>query len=279
MTEWVKVAQFHRALDLELLVAKLTERSIDHRISVEGEAQVLWIREDGPGDDVADLVRQLALRLPARTSLQPDPLTQLRRSPVLALSLLLSIAGALIVHWQFHWVHWFTFQDFVLVSTREIRFGSFADAWSAGQYWRLFTPMFLHFGVFHIAFNGLWLWEFGRRIEAKAGSLHLLMLVLVCGAASNWSQYLFGGPSLFGGMSGVLYALLGYLWIRNRVAPDPALTLPRGVIGFMLVWLLLCLAGVVDMFMRGSIANAAHVSGLLVGMALGAIFGFAARRQ
>lgn len=279
MSEWVRVAQFHRVLDLKLLATELTERSIDHRISVEGDAQILWMREDGPVDEVSDLVRQLAIRLPATTPLQPGPLSQLRRSPVLALSLLLSLVGAAIVQWQFPWVHWFTFQDFVLISPREIRFGTFAQAWAAGEYWRLLTPMFLHFGVFHIAFNGLWLWEFGRRIEAMAGSLHLLMLVLVCGAVSNWSQYLWGGPSLFGGMSGVLYALLGYLWIRNWLAPHPALALPRGVIGFMLVWLLLCLTGIIDMFMRGSIANAAHVSGLLVGMALGAVFGFTARRR
>ena len=80
-------------------------------------------------------------------------------------------------------------------------------------------------------------------------------------------------------MSGVLYALLGYLWIRHWLAPQPALALPRGIIVFMLVWLLLCLSGIVDLFMRGSIANAAHVSGLLVGMALGALFGLVARQR
>jgi GlpG protein len=279
MNDWVKVAQFHLALDLSLLLEQLAERGIDHRITVEADAQVLWVPDEERLAESVELVRALAVRLPARAPLQPDPLTLLRRSPVMAFALLLSIAGAALVHWQFQWVHWFTFQDFVIVSATELRLGSFEQAWANGEYWRLFTPMFLHFGVFHIAFNGLWLWEFGRRIEAGAGSLHLLMLILVTGAASNWGQYYFEGPSLFGGMSGVLYALLGYLWIRHWLAPDPALALPKGIIIFMLVWLLLCLSGIVDLFMRGSIANAAHVTGLIAGMTLGALFALTSRRR
>ncbi|MCK9469641.1 MAG: rhomboid family intramembrane serine protease [Porticoccaceae bacterium] len=287
MTEWVKVAQFHPALDLSLLLEKLADRGIDHRITLEDESQVLWVPDDGRLDETAAVVREVAVRLPAREPLQPGPLTLLRRSPVMGLALLLSILGAAVVHWQFQWVHWLTFQDFTFVRGLgpegavglQVEFGTFEDAWAQGQYWRLLTPMFLHFGVFHLAFNGLWLWEFGRRIEAGTGSLHLLMLILVTGAASNWGQYYFGGASLFGGMSGVLYALLGYLWIRHWLAPNPVLALPRGIIVFMLVWLLLCLVGIVDLFMRGSIANAAHVTGLVTGMILGGLFGLLNRQR
>lgn len=287
MTEWVKVAQFHTALDLSLLLEKLADRGIDHRITLEGDVQVLWVPDDVSLGETAALVREVAVRLPARVPLQPGPLSQLRRSPVMAVALLLSVVGAILVHWQFQWIHWLTFQDFTVVrdigpggaSGLRAEFGSFEEAWTRGEYWRLLTPMFLHFGVFHLAFNSLWLWEFGRRIEAGVGSFHLLMLIVVSGAASNWGQYYFGGPSLFGGMSGVLYALLGYLWIRHRLAPNPVLALPRGIIVFMLVWLLLCLSGIVDLFMRGSIANAAHVTGLVTGMALGALFAFSSGRR
>jgi len=112
-----------------------------------------------------------------------------------------------------------------------------------------------------------------------AGSSHLLMVMLVSAVASNWSQYLWNGPSLFGGMSGVLYALLGYIWIRNLLRPDPALAVAPGIIAFMLGWLVLCMTGIVDFFMRGSIANAAHVSGLAAGMVLGAVFGLLGDRR
>lgn len=277
MTDWVEVAQFHPALDLTLLMEALADRGIDHRITVGDQGQVLWVPGDERLDEAVDLVRQLAVRLPARSPIQADPLTILRRSPVLAVSLLLSVVGAALVHWQFHWVHWFTFQDFTLVSATQVRFGTFEEAWGRGEYWRLFTPMFLHFGIFHLAFNALWLWEFGRRIEGALGSLHLLMVILVTGAFSNWGQYYFGGPSLFGGMSGVLYALLGYLWIRHWLAPNPALVVPRGIIVFLLAWLLLGLSGIIDFFMQGSIANAAHVAGLVSGMVLGALFALAGR--
>ena len=141
------------------------------------------------------------------------------------------------------------------------------------QYWRFITPVFLHFGIFHLAFNGLWIWELGRRIETGIGSLHLLGIILVSAVASNFGQYLWAGPSLFGGMSGVLYALLGYLWIRNLIAPNPILSLPKGIIGFMLAWLVFCMTGLVNLVMSGNIANAAHASGLLVGMLVGAVFG------
>lgn len=280
MGEWIKVAQFHRALDLDLLLHRLSQRGIDHRITLEGDEQVLWVEPQAPIAEVTDIVREVALTLPPRAAGQaPDLLTQLQRSPVVAISLILGILGAAMVNWQFHWVHWFTFQDFAVVSAREIRFSTFEAAWQNGEYWRLVTPIFIHFGIFHIAFNGLWIWEFGRRIEAMAGSLHLLMLIVVSAVASNWSQYLWSGPSLFGGLSGVLYALLGYIWIRNLIRPHAALAIPKGIIIFMLGWLVLCMSGIVDIFMRGSIANAAHVSGLVAGMVLGALFGVLGSRK
>lgn len=282
MSDWIKVAQFHRGLDLNLLLIRLAERGIDHRISVEGTDQILWVTPDASVDEVTAIVREVALSLPSAQPLAgqaPNLLTQLQRSPVVAISLILSILGAAMVNWQFQWVHWFTFQDFAVVSATQIRFSTFDAAWDSGQYWRLITPVFIHFGIFHVAFNGLWIWEFGRRIEAMAGSMHLLMVMLVSAVASNWGQYLWEGPGLFGGMSGVLYALLGYLWIRNLVNPHRALALPTGIIVFMLGWLVLCMTGIVDFFMRGSIANAAHVAGLVSGMVLGALFGLLGSRR
>jgi GlpG protein len=133
----------------------------------------------------------------------------------------------------------------------------------------LVTPVFLHFGIFHLAFNCLWLWELGRRIETLAGSLHMLMIVLLMAIASNLGQYLWSGPALFGGMSGVVYGLLGYIWIRNRVSPRPILSLPGGLLGFMLIWLLAGMSGFMELLMGVNIANAAHAIGLISGMVLG----------
>ncbi|MCV5948796.1 rhomboid family intramembrane serine protease, partial [Escherichia coli] len=65
------------------------------------------------------------------------------------------------------------------------------------------------------------------------------------------------------GLSGVVYALLGYLWVLGYRLPHLGLTLPKSIIGFMLVWLVL---GFVQPFM--AIANTAHLAGLLAGMAI-----------
>jgi GlpG protein len=89
----------------------------------------------------------------------------------------------------------------------------------------------------------------------------------------------YGGPSLFGGLSGVLYGLLGHCWIFQLLAPNPAYRLPRGVLVMMLVWLVLCLSGLVSMIGFGEIANAAHVGGLLIGCLTGLLGGLYNRRK
>lgn len=94
---------------------------------------------------------------------------------------------------------------------------------------------------------------------------------------SNVAQFIWGGSSLFGGLSGVLYGLLGYCWIYQRLAPTPAYQLPPGVLVMMLVWLLLCISGLVSAMGFGAIANAAHVGGLLIGCLTGLVAGALAR--
>lgn len=198
---------------------------------------------------------------------------QVRRTPLALLVVALGAVGALVVDWWPQAVHWFTLQDFHAIDGGRAGFESFATMQEEGQYWRLLTPVFLHFGLLHIVFNGLWVWEFGRRIELQSGSLGFLLLFVVVAVGSNVGQYLWSGPTLFGGLSGVVYGLLGYIWLRGLLAPDPLLWMPRSIIVFMLVWLVLCLVGVIDLFLDGGVANGAHVAGLTIGAALGILAG------
>ena len=147
------------------------------------------------------------------------------------------------------------------------------------QPWRWFTPMLLHFSLTHLVFNLAWWLYLGRQFEQRLGSATLLGITLFIALLSNAAQYLFGGPSLFGGLSGVLYGLLGYCWIFQRLAPTPAYRLPSGVLVMMLVWLLLCASGLITALGFGSIANAAHVGGLLAGCLAGLLGGALARRH
>jgi GlpG protein len=142
----------------------------------------------------------------------------------------------------------------------------------SGQIWRLITPIFIHGNLLHIFFNLLWLRDLGTMIERRQTSWHLLCLVLATAALSNLGQYLMSGPE-FGGMSGVVYGLLGYVWIRGKFDPASGLFLHRETVVMMIFWLFLCFTNAF-----GPIANTAHVVGLVVGMAWGFISGrFASR--
>ncbi len=132
------------------------------------------------------------------------------------------------------------------------------------QAWRYVTPAFIHFSVVHLVFNLLWWWYLGGQIEQRLGSGKLFILLIVGAALPNIAEFFASGPR-FGGLSGVVYALLGYSWLRTRLQPDCGLAMPPALMGFMLVWLVL---GFLDMLGTPT-ANMAHLVGLLVGLAQG----------
>ena len=137
---------------------------------------------------------------------------------------------------------------------------------------KFITPAFLHFSVMHIVFNLLWWWQFGSQVEHYQGSLRLVCVFLVTALFSDLAQAFVTGPN-FGGLSGVVYGLLGYLWIYKRFCPESCLIVQPQIITFMLVWLLIGYTGVLDSLF-GSVANSAHAAGLLSGCLCGAIFAF-----
>lgn len=133
-----------------------------------------------------------------------------------------------------------------------------------GEAWRVFTPSLLHFSPLHIIFNLIWWWYLGGKIENRIGLAPLAILLIVAGTLPNVVQYWLAGPN-FGGLSGVVYALVGYTWVMGNRKPEAGVGLPNAYIGFMLLWLVL---GFVDI-LGPSMANGAHVAGLAVGLAQG----------
>jgi GlpG protein len=109
------------------------------------------------------------------------------------------------------------------------------------------------------------MWDLGRRMGFFLGRWHFLLFFIITGVSANVAQYLWSGDSRFGGMSGVVYALVGFIAVRQRMAPHPLVAVPLALIGFMLLWLVLCMSGVVDYFIAGSVGNAAHLGGLVAG--------------
>jgi GlpG protein len=146
----------------------------------------------------------------------------------------------------------------------------------SGQVWRIVTPIFLHGDILHLLFNMLMFFFFASRIEERKGAWKLALFMLAIAVPSNLAQALapsdwgpFSGGPFFLGMSGVVYGLLGYLWMKTLYAPQEGLFINGGTVVFLLIWLLLGFTGILDGMFGGSIANLAHGVGLLAGMGLG----------
>lgn len=252
----------------------LQQRRVPHRVYEAGGEQVLEVADPAQAESVLQLYRawrEGELRMEATPAApagaeQADSVLQVLAAPVTLLLMALSVGGFLLVYLRapVSWLSLFTFAPFDLQGDG-IRFGSMGS-----DYWRLITPAFLHFGWLHIVFNSLWLWELGHKVERTLGAVHMLGLFFAIALVSNASQYLIGGPSIFGGMSGVVYGLLGFSFAGARLQPRWDFEPSRPIMLLMVGWLVLCMVGVIEVLGFGAIANAAHVGGLLSGAALGA---------
>lgn len=281
----VEVFRLPLSEDLSGFIALLRRLRVPCRVSEEAGEQVLRV----PAETV-EQVRELYQRYPQGDGMvvaeQPARrgggfFASLRRSPLTAAVLLLTfvVAAITLLGGNFETIRWFSFTDF-RIDGDYAYFATLEQTLSEGQWWRMITPIFVHFGLLHLAMNSMWYWELGRRIEQRQGASMLLGLTLLFGVISNLSQYAFGGPGIFGGLSGVLFGLLGHCWLFQKVSPNEAYRLPPGVVVLMLVWLVICLTGVVDVVSFGTlaIANAAHVGGLVAGCITGVVGGMLARR-
>jgi GlpG protein len=134
---------------------------------------------------------------------------------------------------------------------------------SAGEVWRLVTPIFLHGSTLHLLFNMFMLYQLGTLVERHHGSVRYIAIVLTIAVVSNLAQGLFVGPD-FAGMSGVVYGLFGYAWVRGRLDPTSGFYLRPDYVFMLMAWFVLC-------FVLPSlhVANMAHAGGLATGAALG----------
>lgn len=268
--------------DLLPLSALLHQQGVAHRIFEAGGRQIVTVGRADQADQVKELYRawregEVKIELQRRDgpAVPNAVVVQWRNTPVTLLLILLSVCGFLLV-WipaPVSWISYLTYSP-IQVSGDQLLVQS-VD----GQYWRLVTPVFLHFGWLHIVFNSLWLWELGRRVEHVMGHFNMFMLFLAIAVVSNVSQFAFGGSGLFGGMSGVVYGLLGFSWVAPMLQPAWAIQPSSSIMLFMVGWLVLCMVGVVEVLGFGAVANAAHVGGLLSGVILGALFGGLSRRD
>ena len=139
------------------------------------------------------------------------------------------------------------------------------------EWWRLITPTFLHFSMTHLAFNCLWIYILGSRIEKLDGLSIFLFIFILTGILSNAGQFFWTQQYLFGGLSGAVYGLLGYCFIIELDGRHGRYGLPEALYLFMFIWLLVGFTGVLSSFGFGNVANTAHLVGMIAGFIIGLI--------
>lgn len=150
------------------------------------------------------------------------------------------------------------------------RWGYYPDSviWQ-GKPWSLITSVFVHFEIFHIAFNVYWLWILGNCLEEEIGPGRWLLFFLAAAWVSSSLQLLTSGAQGIG-MSGVGYALFGFGWIARHRMPAFKAILDERTITVFLLWLVGCM--VATAFNIMDIANAAHLAGLAFGAVVAGVF-------
>jgi len=138
-----------------------------------------------------------------------------------------------------------------------------------GEWWRLFTYMFLHGGVLHIAFNMWCLWDLGALCESLYGRWTYAAIYFITGIAGGLGSIIWNPGAFTVGASGAIFGLCGALIASFYLGE---FSLPRIAIGGTLRSLIVF--AVFNLFLGGffgGIDNACHIGGLLSGLALGAV--------
>ncbi len=143
-----------------------------------------------------------------------------------------------------------------------IESGTFVGGW-----YRLFTPMFMHFDIYHLGSNLLMLIAVGDILETHMGTLRILFVYLIGGLAGNaatllWCRLL-GTSVVSAGASGAVFALVGLLCcaVLKRRGRIPGIRRERV---FLMVFLMLYSGAA-----NARINTAAHIGGFLTGLLCG----------
>jgi len=138
-----------------------------------------------------------------------------------------------------------------------------------GEYYRLVTAMFLHYGVLHLLLNMWALWVLGRSLETALGPLRFAALYLVAGLGGNVAAYwLSAENTTSAGASTAIFGLFAALFvIMRRLGRDTSAVIPILVINLIFT------------FTVPSISIAGHLGGMVTGGALALVLAYAPRTR
>lgn len=282
-----KVAALDLEMDLRPFSRYLYHQGIDHRIIEESGTQVLWVRQEGQVAMVTAALRDWQAGLLA---LPTVPASNPADRPPLGQTVLIRVLIAL---WQAPITGLITLMTLVVAAmTRLGRDTRGMDALfypplpldSLGAllgaidgpvvFLRTLAPMLLHFGELHLVFNLLWLWYFGRQLERTQPAGWVLAVYVGTSFVANTAQYLLSGAANFGGLSGVVYGLVGYVWLVGALVPASGVQLKHSTF-LLFVFMLI----VMELVASSWIATAAHAGGLVGGLLLGGMVSLLSRRR
>jgi membrane associated rhomboid family serine protease len=142
---------------------------------------------------------------------------------------------------------------------------------AAGEWWRLFTAMFVHYGALHLLLNMSVLWQLGRYLEDKLGPLRFAALYLLAGLGGNVAAYLFTASNqpAAGASTAIFGLFLAMIVVNRRLRLDISTLIPMLVVNLLFT------------FTVPNISVAGHLGGLVVGGIVALILAYAppARRN
>jgi membrane associated rhomboid family serine protease len=146
---------------------------------------------------------------------------------------------------------------------------------ASGQFWRLFTAMFLHAGILHIALNAYFFYLFGRTVEGSFGRTWMVVIYMVSGFVASVASYAFGPVSTLavgasGAIAGVFGAFIAYAYRRRHMAMHAA--------NLRMALTVIVLNAVIAFGYR-AIDWRAHVGGLVAGFVIGYLADLPSRQQ
>ncbi len=261
----IKIGELADKKVADQIVSELLKRNIHVRVHLDSESGLFVITSEdkATAPDAFDYYRVKVGFAPPPQEM-PEEYKKMKETPLGTISLIfLAISGLVFISKIF--VDDSIYKLFFMTNFHGQ--DSFLPEIMQGEVWRLITPVFLHFGFMHILFNAMWMKDLGSLIENLKGKTYYLILLLSSGVLSNLAQY-FVSKNPFGGLSGIVYALLGFIWMNKQFDKNSTFALPKKDIWILIGWFFLCFTGAI-----GSIANTAHGVGLGVGMLFGILNG------
>lgn len=283
------VARFPLESDLTAVREQLASQQVPFRFVEESNSLYLWVADTYSAEQIKVIIECALISSVTGNADDADTqaaserilpksksfLAAVRSIPITLIFIVLGFAGYVTFKWPLlSVVEAFTYTPVQIVGDR-----LFVADWRWAEAWRVLTPCFLHFSLMHIAFNSAAMVQVGSRLEVTLGARNYLIFCLVIGAVGNIAQYWVAGPSLFGGLSGIVFGLFAFNGMLQRYAPSKALILPKGAYIFLTAWLVAGFTPIFEVLLGVQMGNGAHLGGAIAGLVLAYFYCLKLKRE